>query len=59
MYELLLSPGTKKELVNSYQEELNICETKNCGIKVCELDVENCGIKNCKWANFYYIYLFN
>ena len=48
MYELFLSPGTKKELVNSYQEELNICETKNCGIKVCELDVENCGIKNCK-----------
>ena len=26
--------------------EVNICETKNCGIKVCELDLEkskNCG----------------
>ena len=40
MYDLLL-PSRTKEL-----RELNICETKNCEIKVCELDLEkskNCG----------------
>ena len=40
MHDLLLPPGPKG------LRELNICETKNCKIKVCELDLEkskNCG----------------
>ena len=35
MYDLLLPSGTKG------LREQNICETKNCEIKVCELDLEN------------------
>ena len=38
---LFVPPGTKG------LRELNICETENCEIKVCELDLEqskNCGI---------------
>ena len=35
MSDLLLSPGTEG------LREQNICETKNCEIKVCELDLEN------------------
>ena len=35
MYDLLLPSGTKG------LREQNICETKNCEIKVCELDLKN------------------
>ena len=35
MNDLLLPSGTKG------LREQNICETKNCEIKVCELDLEN------------------
>ena len=55
MSDLLLSPGTEG------LREQNICETKNCEIKVCELDLENwksCGIKDGVWAEFPRIYLF-
>ena len=35
MYDLLLSPDMKE------LRELNICEAKNCEIKVCELGLKN------------------
>ena len=31
---------------------LKFCVRKDCGIKVCELDLENCGIKDCECADF-------
>ena len=55
MYELLLPPGTKG------LREQNIFETKNCKVKVCELDLENWKnfeVKDGEWAEFYYIFLF-
>ena len=45
IYDLLLPPDTKE------LGEQSICQTKNCEIKVCELDLENwenCGIKDGK-----------
>ena len=37
-----------------------ICETKNCEIKVCEMNLEKWRKlwKDCKWADFCCIYLF-
>ena len=55
MYDLLLPSGRKE-----FREQ-NICETKNCEIKVCELDLKNwkdCRFKDGEWAKFYYIHLF-
>ena len=40
MYDLFVPPGTRG------LREPNICETKNCEIKVCELDLEKS--KNCE-----------
>ena len=44
-----IPPGTEE------LRELNICETKNCKINVCKLDLKKLG--NCG-AVFYCIYLF-
>ena len=33
--DLLLRPSTK-----GLRDKINVCETKNCEIKVCELDLE-------------------